>query len=184
MQTDFSKNQCASCGKGKAVTKCEGCLQSFCYNHFLDHREELSKQLDEVENNRDILRQKLIEQETEPQKYASTLIQQVDKWECNSIKIIQRTAEEARQIILKHTEEQTIQVESQLNQLTDQLRQYRQRNDFLESDLQKWKQELIKLSSQSTTLSNITIREDLTSPVTTIQVHIGGKTDKILNGGK
>lgn len=190
MQTDSRKNQCASCGKGKAVSKCEGCSQDFCYNHFLNHREELSKQFDEVENNRDFLRQKLIEQETEPQKYASTLIQQVDKWECNSIKMVRRAAEEARQTILKHAEEHSIQVESQLNELTDQLRQYRQRNDFLESDLQKWKQELIKLSSQSSTLLNVTIREELTPLVTTIQVQTCGnisfyiftnKRDKIFN---
>lgn len=168
----------------KAVSKCEGCSQGFCYNHFIEHREELNKQLDEVENDRDFLRQKLTEQEAEPQKYAHMLIQQVDKWECNSIEKVQQTANEARQIILKYTKEHNIQVESQLNELTDQLRQFRQQNDFLELDLKKPKKQLLELSTQSSTLLNITIREDFPSLVNTIQVHVCGKNVYRWKGAK
>lgn len=179
MQKNISRNHCVLCSKGKSVFKCEGCSKDFCYNHFLNHREQLTQQLDQLEINRDLLRQQLTEEQTEPQKYASSLRHQIDKWESNSIQIIQRIAEETRQIIIKHSEEHRTQVERQLNQLTDQLRQCRQKDDFLESDLQQWKQELTKLSSQSNTLSTITVKEDLTSPVTTIVVDLLKNKPKI-----
>ena len=46
-------------------------------------------------------RQTLTEQTTNPQKHS--LIQQIDKWEQDSINKIQQTAEEARQLVFKHT---------------------------------------------------------------------------------
>ena len=50
-----NKERCVTCGKEKAVMKCEGCSKSFCYNHVIDHRQELSQQLDEIGVNRDTI---------------------------------------------------------------------------------------------------------------------------------
>ncbi len=53
--------------------KCGGCLQEFCFNHWGDHRQELSKHLDKIEVSRDLFRQTLTEQTTDQQKHALTL---------------------------------------------------------------------------------------------------------------
>ena len=103
-----SKTRCVTCNKENAIMKCEGCAQSFCYNHMLNHRQELHNQLDEIEVTRDLFKQTLTEQTNDPQKYS--LIQQIDKWERDSIRTIQRTAEEERQKILKHTSENNKQI--------------------------------------------------------------------------
>lgn len=61
MAAATGKGHCITCGKGKGAVGCEGCLQVFCLNHLIEHRQKLSTQLDEIEVNRDIFRQALTE---------------------------------------------------------------------------------------------------------------------------
>jgi hypothetical protein len=58
-----SRSRCVTCGKDNKVTLC---LQEFCYNHLTEHRQELSKQLNEIEVARDLFRQTLTQQTAEP----------------------------------------------------------------------------------------------------------------------
>ena len=62
-----TKTRCVTCAKEKRAVQCEGCLQLFCYDHFLTHREDLNKRLDDIETNRDLFRQALNEQTNHPQ---------------------------------------------------------------------------------------------------------------------
>ncbi|CAF2464797.1 unnamed protein product [Rotaria sp. Silwood2] len=75
MTQALSRTVCIICGKEKAAFKCGGCSQEFCFNHLEDHKQELSKQFDEVEVNRNIFRQTFTEQTTKPQKHPK--IQQI-----------------------------------------------------------------------------------------------------------
>ena len=140
-----NRNLCDTCGKAKGISKCEGCSKIFCYNHFGDHRQELNKQLDEVEINRDLFRQTLTEQTTEPQKHA--LIQQINEWERDSIKKIRQTAKKLDKYYSNIQLNILTEIEVKLNKLTDQLRQSRQENDFVETDLHQWKEQLIQLQA-------------------------------------
>jgi hypothetical protein len=169
-----SKGRCVTCGKEKAILKCEGCLETFCYNHVMDHRQELSRQLDEVEVIRDTIRQTLTQQTAEPKKHA--LIEQIDEWERKSINKIRQTAEEARQMLVKHTVKYNTDIEVKLNKLTNQLRESRQENDFFETDLHRWKQALAKLNEELTKPSNITIKHHPTPLIEKISVDILCKT--------
>ncbi len=54
MATATVGNRCAICGKQNAILKCGGCSRDFCYNDFGNHRQELNKQLNDVEINRDL----------------------------------------------------------------------------------------------------------------------------------
>ena len=174
MATATGKSRCITCGKEKAILKCGGCSQDFCYNHFGDHRQELYKQLEEVEVNRDLFRQILTEQTAKPQKHP--LIQQIDKWERDSIKKIRQTAEEARQILLQHTTGHIKQIEIKLNKLTNQLKQSREENDFFETDLRQWNEQLTQLTNELNKPSNIALRQDSKPFVTKLYVDI--KTGK------
>ncbi|CAF3290044.1 unnamed protein product [Rotaria sp. Silwood2] len=164
------RNLCDTCGKAKGISKCEGCAKIFCYSHFGDHRQELNKQLDEVEVIRDLYRQTLTEQTADPQR--DELVQQINHWESDSIKKIQETAEVARQILFRHTNGHIKQIEFKLNKLTDQLRQSHQENDFVETDLHQWKEQLAQLSRELTNPSSIILRQDLEPLVTKIYVDI------------
>ncbi|CAF4489552.1 unnamed protein product [Rotaria sp. Silwood2] len=161
---------CIICGKEKATFKCGGCSQEFCFNHLGDHKQELSKQFDEVEANRDVFQQTLTEQTAKPEKHP--LIQQIDTWECDSINKIRQKAEEARQIILTHITESMRQIERRLNQLTDQLRQSHAENDFFETDLHRWNNDLTQLKEELTKPSNINLRQDFTPLITTFSIDV------------
>jgi chromosome segregation ATPase len=152
------KAQCVICNKEKSAVRCEGCLQIFCRIHLNDHCQELNKQLDEIDNDRDLFRQTLNEQINNPQKHF--LIKQIDKWEFDSIKTIQQTAKQCRDQIFQQTNEHFKQVEMNLSKLTDQMREIHQENDFNEIDLKNLKQKLTKLEKQLDQIPNVSIRED------------------------
>jgi hypothetical protein len=153
MATVAGRNCCVTCGKYRATLRCGGCLQEFCFNHLASHRQELSKQLDGIEISRDLFRQTLIEQTTDLQKHA--LIQQINDWERNSIKIIQQTAVETREILLKHMTEEMEKIEIKLNILTKQLQKSREEDDFYETDLNQWNEELTRLTKELSKPLNI-----------------------------
>jgi hypothetical protein len=168
MAARMDKPRCIMCGKDRSAVRCEGCLQIFCYNHLTDHRQELNKQLDEIEVNRDVFRETLTEQTTDPKQ--NSLIKQIDKWEEDSIRKIRQTAEESRQLLLQYTTEHITQIEIDLNKLTEGLRHIRQENDFNEIDLNQFKEKLIKLAETLEQPSNVSIQEDFASPVNKISV--------------
>ncbi len=170
MATATGKARCVICSKEKSSYKCGGCSQEFCFNHLADHKQELSKQFDEIEVNRDLFRQTLTEQTTDIQKYA--LIQQIDKWELDSIEKIRQTADEARQLVLQNTTSHITELETNLNKLTQQLKESRQENDFNETDLRKFQEELAWLTKALAKPSNISIRQDSIPLITAISIDI------------
>jgi chromosome segregation ATPase len=173
MATATGKNHCAICGKERRTVLCDGCSQTFCYNHLNDHRQELSKQLDEVEVTRDLFRQTLTEQTSQPRKHS--LMKEIDDWECESINKIKQAANEARQLLSKHINGHIIEIEAQLNKVTNQLRQSRQDNDFVETDLNQWKEELHRLTEKLTKPSSIILRRDSAPLVNKINVDLPSK---------
>jgi len=90
MATATGKTKCIKCGKDKATSKCSGCAQEFCYNHLGEHRQELNKQLDDIEGNRDVFRETLNQHTNQSEKYP--LIQEINQWEQDSIQKIKQTA--------------------------------------------------------------------------------------------
>ena len=103
MTTTNDKTQCVTCGKAKATYRCAGCLKEFCFSHLAEHRQELNKQLDEIEVHRDLFLETLHQQTADPNKHL--FFQQVDQWEHESIQKIKQTAEEVRQLLSIHTSE-------------------------------------------------------------------------------
>jgi uncharacterized FlaG/YvyC family protein len=171
MATAVGRSRCATCGKENAILKCGGCTLDFCYNHFGDHRQELNIQLEEVEVNRDLFRQTLSEQTAEPEQHL--LIKQIDQWECDSIEKIRQAAQEARQMLLQNATTRDIKhIEVKLNELTNQIRQGREENDFVETDLRHWNEQLTELTKELNKPSNISLRHDSKPFVTKLYVEI------------
>ena len=174
MATAVNKTRCSICGKEKATFRCAGCLEEFCNKHLVEHRQQLHKQLDEIELNRDLFRQSLTEHIQKP-NINNTLVQQINKWERDAIKKIQQTAEEARQIVLKKTSISIHQFEIKLNKLTDQLRESRDEDDFNEINLHQFQEELKQLTNELSKPSNISIREDSTPFISKLVVEVSDK---------
>src|SRR4051812_36757664 len=136
--TNTIKSQCVKCNKKNAILKCEGCLENFCYHDFETHREELNIQLDEIERNHDLMQQLLTEEQRHP------LIRQINQWEEDSINKIRQTAEETKEIVFNYMDEDINRIKLRLNHLTDRLKQSRQENDFIETNLTEWNKQLIE----------------------------------------
>jgi chromosome segregation ATPase len=174
MTTTIGKGRCALCSKENAIMKCQGCSQTFCYNHMADHRQQLNKQLEDVEMTCDLIRETLTEQRTDSQKHP--LMQKINQWEQESIAKIRKTAEEARQLLVKHTIGRIAEIEVKLSKLTNQIRQNREDNDFFETDLRELKESLTKLKDKlPLKSSSIAVREDSTPFVSRIYVDLPGK---------
>jgi hypothetical protein len=176
------KTSCVICSKEKATMRCGGCFQEYCFNHMTDHRQQLNTQLDEIEINRDLFRQSLTQHIEQPNN--QTLIQEINQWELKSIKKIQQTAEEARQLVLKNSNEYHHQLEMKLNELTNQIRESRHENDFNEINLRQFQGELDRLTKELTKPSIISIREDSTSFINKVSVHVSGRSDNLIPNGE
>ena len=161
MATSTGKSECIICKKEKATYKCEGCSKNFCMNHLSEHHQSLGKELDDIENQRNLLKQNLTEQKTSPEKHF--LCEQINQWEQKSIRIIQKTAEKQRELIFSHINEHVIRIEMNVDQLTEQLKNIRKEDDFNEIILHRLKTKLEELGNQLNQPTNIKIKEDSSS---------------------
>ncbi len=50
MATAIGKTPCTTCQKEKFTYKCLGCSQEFCYDDLGEHRQQMSKLFDELDN--------------------------------------------------------------------------------------------------------------------------------------
>src|SRR5689334_1954081 len=85
------QKQCITCSKSGGILTCNGCERTFCGKHVIEHRQELANQLDEIMQEHDLLRQELSRSSDE-----HFLLEQINKWEKESITKIQIAAEAAR----------------------------------------------------------------------------------------
>ena len=168
--TPPAKARCIICDKERSAVRCEGCLQIFCYNHLSDHRQDLNKQLDEIETNRDIFRQALTQQTTDSKN--DLLLKQIDDWKCDSFREIEQIAEECKKRLVQYTTDHISQRETDLAKLTDQLRYIRQENDFNELDLNELREKLTQLEQQLDQPLSISIQRDSSLPINQISVVI------------
>jgi len=152
MATRTSRSTCSECKKEIRTYECEGCSQNFCRIDLTKHFQFLSEQLDQIENNYDEFRQKLIDQKNHP------LIQEIDQWGNESIDKIKQTADKCRQRLLNYTSKYIIELENQLNNSTKQLKKLREENEFNEIDLNQLKEKIILLEKELQKPSNVSIK--------------------------
>ena len=171
MATGDDKNHCVVCSKEKRTFRCEGCSQTFCYNHLPEHRQELSRQLDEIETEHDLFRHKLTELINDPSR--NLLIEQINEWEKDSIQKIQEAANEYRRLLLQHPTVHISQVETDLTIFTDRLRNVRQEDDFNEIDLNYFREKLEYLKDAIIRQSNVSIEQDNIALINKIRIGTG-----------
>ncbi|CAF2157744.1 unnamed protein product [Rotaria magnacalcarata] len=76
------------------------------------------------------------------------LAQEINEWEEDSLQKIKQTAQECRQVLIEYENNQLIAVETQLAQLTEQLKAMRKENEFNEIDLDRLKAKFTVLTQQ------------------------------------
>ena len=150
-----SKQPCVKCDKGGGIAMCSGCQQWFCIKHFNEHRQELAIEMDHVGEEHNLLQRDLSQNNHE-----HDLLSHVNDWEQKSIAKIQTTAEQVRIDIQKYLDNNKQQRRTFLDRLTDELKASLQSDDYIETDLKKWLEQLKEIRKMLENPSNIQIIDD------------------------
>ncbi|CAF4019525.1 unnamed protein product [Adineta steineri] len=158
MATENNKTQCSVCNKENNTYNCKKCSNEFCLPHFTEHRQRIEAQLEAIINDHDQFQQTIIQQKRNP--HNSSLIEQINQWETNSIEKIQQTAQQCRETLMKLTQKLINNVERQFIELSKKLKEIRQKNEFNEIDLNNFQLKLTQITEEFVQPSNISIRQD------------------------
>ena len=145
MAATTTKKPCSKCTKGIGILTCDGCQQSFCTKHILDHRQELSVKMDTIGQEFDLLRQDL----TRDDQVTHPLLARIDVWEQESIQKIQQSAQQARNDLRQHLNRNQNDVKERCKRITDELQSTRESGDYTELDFKSWTDQLTKLRNMS-----------------------------------
>ncbi|CAF1165267.1 unnamed protein product [Rotaria sordida] len=155
MATNTAKKPCAKCSKGSGVTTCDGCQQSFCTKHFVEHRHELSQQMTNINQEHDLLRRDLSKENSK-----HSFLNRIDIWERESINKIQAAAETARTDLQQLLDRTKNDLKISIEKLTNELNSCQQSDDFTENDLKRWNEQLKELRKNLDIPSTIFIVND------------------------
>jgi hypothetical protein len=149
------REPCIRCEKGGGILTCGGCQQWYCTKHLLEHRQELTTQMDHIGQECDLF-QRDLNQENEKHP----LVSRIDAWEQQSIKMIQLAAEEARKDLQQYLDHNMTQLKTTLFQITKSLQASRESDDYTEIDLNKWIERLKQLRERLEKPTTIDIIDD------------------------
>ncbi|CAF0860599.1 unnamed protein product [Rotaria sordida] len=152
---------CATCGKTAGIFTCRGCSENFCLPHTNEHREFLEKQMNDIILIHNQLKQAITGQTTE--QFHQSLIQQIERWEQQSIDKIRRLADDTRQQLSSIVQDRTENIKEKIAQLTPQLNKARHDGEFFESDIKEWSEKLNKFQQLLTKQQRIKIHHDKNS---------------------
>ncbi|CAF3663299.1 unnamed protein product [Adineta steineri] len=152
----------SSC-KQTAATNCEGCSQAFCTKHFIDHRRLLGEEMDLIINEQNNFRQIFDQQQTEFELHP--FVKTIDEWEKESTMKIQQKAKDLRLELLKLVTTRKDEFLNKLQQLSGELRESRENDNFIEMDLQQWKNNLEDLKAKLDSTSIFSLEQHEDSPI-------------------
>jgi len=176
MAATTTKRFCTTCSKERGIFKCDGCSQIFCLQHTTDHHRDVVKQLNQVEEIRDLVQGMLthepIKSRQDMNALHNELMKTIDDWEQKSISEIQKVAAEARNELVQYTTGRFTNMKLKLEQINNELQQARQKNDFIETDLREWENKLKKMKEELINPPNVVVREDYTKLIPKIRVNL------------
>ena len=157
--------KCVICSKNGGILTCHGCGRTYCVKHVLEHRQELSNQLNGIIQEHDLLQEELERSSSE-----SVLFGHINQWEKESIKKIQATAEAARVDLQQILSRSKRELSKACSDITVNLRSSREAEDFSEKDLHRWLKQLDELKSEMASPSSIHLMEEERSGIRLITI--------------
>ncbi|CAF0866525.1 unnamed protein product [Adineta steineri] len=152
-----NKTQCFTCNKEKITYPCEGCSKRFCLIHLTEHQQILNQELNLIINDYDQFKQTINEQKQNLQNHS--LIKQIDEWERNSIEIIRQKAQDCRKSLIESSQTFINGIEMKFNDLSKQIKQIYNKNEFNEINLEYLTNELIEITKELNNPLNIFIQQ-------------------------
>lgn len=164
------KKACAKCDKSLGAFSCDGCQQSFCLKHVAEHRQELTHQMDLIEQEHDLLHEDLSTQADKHHEHP--LFEFIDRWQRESIEKIEQVAKDSQTELTEILRGITDHGKKNLQRMSARLHRARDSDGFFENDLNRWSQQLIHLREEikymSETINIVT--DPSTTAVHSIQI--------------
>ena len=154
----MASSLCLTCNKNVAFFTCCTCGRDFCEDHINEHHQTPMKQFDDFLSDHAQFEQMLHDYLREPRQHP--LLQQIDKWERQSIRQIQQVADENRKKLLTLLPDHLTNIENSRKILSDQLEAIRHDEKSLESFLHDSKDKLNKLKTNLLNPSTIRLRKN------------------------
>lgn len=137
---------CVKCQKRQGQALCGGCEQWFCMKHLYAHRDELSQKMEDLIPKHDQIQENLIDETGGFDQHP--LMLDVDRWEETSIQKIQQTATEIREQLRKSLGRTKRQIRESLRPITQELNENRETENYSETELQAWLNQLEVLKEE------------------------------------
>ncbi|CAF0930406.1 unnamed protein product [Adineta steineri] len=138
---------CTLCSTQPGGTLCAGCQRTFCFPCLKKHRDGLALELDDLFNRRN----ELMELINNSLSNLDPCSDEINRWQNEMHANVDRIALEARNNIKKIVSETNQNIRNELEQISQVLQQKQKTESYIEDDLNRIKQQLIKL--------NLTIRQ-------------------------
>ncbi|CAF0848653.1 unnamed protein product [Rotaria sp. Silwood1] len=149
------KQSCVKCDKGGGIAICSGCQQQFCVKHFVEHRQDLAIQMDNIGQQHDLLRRDLLKESSE-----YPFLTRIDIWEQESITKIQVAAEVARVDLRELIDRTKNELKVSIDKMTSEIQSSQESDDYTEIDLKKWLHKLQEFQMKLETPVNVDILLD------------------------
>ncbi|CAF1570984.1 unnamed protein product, partial [Adineta steineri] len=161
----------------KITYPCKGCSKEFCLVHLPEHQQMLNDEINHITNEYNEFKQIFNEQKQNPQNPQNDLlIKQIEQWERNSIEKIQQKAKTCREIVIEYLPTLFNDIEIKFNDLSEQIKQIHQENEFNEINLNYLRNQLIEMTQELNNPSSISIKEELQSFINDISIILTKKS--------
>ena len=162
--------------KQPAAALCEGCSKALCTKHFIDHRRLLGEEMDVIISEHNHFQHILNEQTANRDSHP--LFKQINEWENETIIKIQQKAKELREQLLDLTTVHWNELSKRLRNLSEQLKEGREHDSFVETDLQQWEKTINNLKEKFISPSTFSISQHEEIPlVHNISINFIGTTE-------
>ena len=163
-----SKKRCVTCEKNGGILICDGCQQSFCGKHVMEHRDKLGVQLDCLVQEHDLMKLQV-----ELMSTNHVLFKQIDQWEKESIMKIQDAANHARENLRKILGQSKQRFSKKFDDIREDFQSSRAADDYSENDLTQWTNDLKTLKKEIESPDEIEIFKNKEKAINLIEI----KTD-------
>jgi hypothetical protein len=137
---------CVLCTSQPSITSCEGCQRKFCLTCLSQHRNDLSLELDDLFNRRNELVEIISNHLPSNTTDRCSCFDEINRWQNEMHANIDRIASTARDNVRKFLSEASKNVRKELDQISQDLQQRQKTGGYVEGDLNRIKQQLIKLN--------------------------------------
>ncbi|CAF4523766.1 unnamed protein product, partial [Rotaria magnacalcarata] len=141
-------------------------------SHHKEHRGTLNITLQKLTDKCNKFLKEIEIQKKDSQKNA--LMKTIDEWETKSIEKIRQLAQETRKGLIPYVKNFIPRVKIQLSTLNDKVRQNPDNDEFVDTDIDDWAEELQRLETILNDPPYFTVRQDPTVFICKIYLETGG----------